>query len=122
ERRVYELAERNARVALEEDKLKTERRRQQRVDALNDLREALSLDALPVRIECFDVSNLGASHTVSSMVVFEGGAPKKSDYRRFNIRGLNGRQDDFAAMEEVLARRMDQYRRQRELSPHDASR
>jgi excinuclease ABC subunit C len=56
------------------------------------------------------------------MVVFEGGAPKKSDYRRFKIRGLNGRQDDFAAMEEVLARRMEQYRRQRELSPHDASR
>jgi excinuclease ABC subunit C len=121
-RRIYELAERNARLALEQDKLRTERRRQQRVDALNDLREALSLDALPVRIECFDVSNLGASHTVSSMVVFEGGAPKKSDYRRFNIRGLNGRQDDFAAMEEVLARRMEQYRRQRELSPHDASR
>jgi excinuclease ABC subunit C len=121
-RRIYELAERNARLALEQDKLRTERRRQQRVDALNDLREALSLDALPVRIECFDVSNLGASHTVSSMVVFEGGAPKKSDYRRFKIRGLNGRQDDFAAMEEVLARRMDQFRRQRELSPHDASR
>jgi excinuclease ABC subunit C len=121
-RRIYELADRNARLALEQDKLKTERRRQQRVDALNDLREALALDALPVRIECFDVSNLGASHTVASMVVFEGGAPKKSDYRRFKIRGLNGRQDDFAAMEEVLARRMEQFRRQRELSPHDASR
>jgi excinuclease ABC subunit C len=121
-RRIFELAERNARLALEQDKLKTERRRQQRVDALNDLREALELDALPVRVECFDVSNLGAAHTVASMVVFEGGAPKKSDYRRFKIRGLNGRQDDFASMEEVLTRRMEQYRRQRELSPHDASR
>ncbi len=47
---------------------------------------ALSLDALPVRIECFDISNLGGTHTVASMVVFEGGAPKKSDYRRFKIR------------------------------------
>jgi excinuclease ABC subunit C len=120
-RRIYELAERNARLALEQDKLRTERRRQQRVDALNDLREALSLDALPVRIECFDVSNLGATNTVASMVVFEGGAPKKSDYRRFKIRGLNGRQDDFAAMEEVLGRRMERFRRQRELSPHDVS-
>jgi excinuclease ABC subunit C len=121
-RRIHELAERNARLALQQDKLKTQRRRQQRVDALNDLRELLALDSLPVRIECFDVSNLGESHTVAYMVVFEGGAPKKSDYRRFKIRGLNGRQDDFAAMEEVLSRRMEQYRRQRELSPHDVAR
>src|SRR5690349_15844657 len=75
-RRLYELAERNARLALEQDKLRSERRRQQRVDALNDLREALALDALPVRVECFDISNLGPTHTVASMVVFEGGAPK----------------------------------------------
>jgi excinuclease ABC subunit C len=121
-RRLYELAERNARLALEQDKLRTQRRRQQRVDALNDLREALSLDALPVRIECFDVSNLGPSHTVASMVVFEGGAPKKSDYRRFRIRALDDRQDDFAAMGEVLSRRMAQFVRQRDLSPHDPAR
>jgi len=120
-RRIYELAERNARLALEQDKLRTQRRRQQRVDALNELREVLSLDALPVRIECFDVSNLGPTHTVASMVVFEGGAPKKSDYRRFKIRALDGRQDDFAAMEEVLARRMGQFLEQRERSPHDAA-
>jgi excinuclease ABC subunit C len=120
-RRIYELAERNARLALEQDKLRTQRRRQQRVDALNELREVLSLDALPVRIECFDVSNLGPTHTVASMVVFEGGAPKKSDYRRFKIRALDGRQDDFAAMVEVLARRMGQFLEQRERSPHDAA-
>jgi excinuclease ABC subunit C len=120
-RRIYELAERNARLALQQDKLRSERRRQQRVDALNELREALSLDAIPVRIECFDVSNLGPTHTVASMVVFEGGAPKKSDYRRFKIRALGPRQDDFAAMEEVLGRRMAQFLAQRELSPHDAA-
>jgi excinuclease ABC subunit C len=118
-RRLYELAERNARLALEQDKLRTQRRRQQRVDALNELRAALSLDALPVRIECFDVSNLGPTHTVASMVVFEGGAPKKADYRRFKVRALNGRQDDFAALEEVLSRRWAQFAAQRELSPHD---
>jgi excinuclease ABC subunit C len=121
-RRIYELAERNARLALEQDKLRSQRRRQQRVDALNDLREVLGLDALPVRIECYDVSNLGPTHTVASMVVFEGGAPKKSDYRRFRIRALDGRQDDFAAMEEVLARRMARFVNQRELSPHDPAR
>jgi excinuclease ABC subunit C len=118
-RRIYELAERNAKLALEQDKLRTQRRRQQRVDALNDLREALSMDALPVRIECFDVSNLGPSHPVASMVVFEGGAPKKSDYRRFKLRDLGGRQDDFAGMEEVLTRRMAQFNEQLERSPHD---
>jgi excinuclease ABC subunit C len=118
-RRLYELAERNARLALEQDKLRTERRRQQRVDALNDLRGALDMDALPVRIEGYDISNLGPEHTVASMVVFEGGAPKKSDYRRFKIRALGGRQDDFAAMQEVLSRRMARWLDQREVSPHD---
>jgi excinuclease ABC subunit C len=121
-RRIYELAERNARLALEQDKLRGQRRRQQRVDALNDLRGALELDALPVRIECFDISNLGPAHTVASMVVFEGGAPKKSDYRRFKIRKLEGRQDDFAAIGEVLSRRMAQFVEQRERSPHDPTR
>jgi excinuclease ABC subunit C len=121
-RRLYELAERNARLAIEQDKLRTQRRRQQRVDALNDLREALGLDALPVRIEGFDISNLGPSHTVASMVVFEGGAPRKADYRRFKIRALEGRQDDFAAMQEVLSRRMAQWTEQRDHSPHDPSR
>ena len=121
-RRIFELAERNAQLALEQDKLRGERRRQQRVDALNDLRGALELDALPVRIECFDISNLGATHTVASMVVFEGGAPKKSDYRRFKIRKLEGRQDDFAAVGEVLARRMARFVQQRDRSPHDPTR
>jgi excinuclease ABC subunit C len=121
-RRLYELAERNARLAIEQDKLRAERRRQQRVDALNDLRGALGLDALPVRIECFDISNLGPSHTVASMVVFEGGAPKKSDYRRFKIRKLDGRQDDVAAMAEVLSRRLGQFLEQRDRSPHDPTR
>jgi excinuclease ABC subunit C len=87
-RRLRDLAERNAKLALAQDQLRQERRRQQRVDALSTLQDALELESLPVRIEGFDVSNLGPEHTVASMVVFEGGAPKKSDYRRFKIRGV----------------------------------
>jgi len=122
-RRLLELAERNARLALDQEKLKAERRRQQRVEALDALQEALGLDSLPLRVECFDISNLMGTHTVASMVVFEGGAPKKSDYRRFTIRGLEpGVPDDFAAMEEVLSRRLAQWEAQQDLSPHDPKR
>ena len=139
-RRILELAERNARLALDQERLRSERRRQQRVEALDGLQQALGLDTLPLRIECFDISTLMGTNTVASMVVFEGGAPKKSDYRRFKIRGdfadgngadgnggggnggggiTIGEPDDFAAMEEVLSRRLAQWERQRDLSPHD---
>ena len=121
-RRILELAERNARLALDQEKLRSERRRQQRVEALDGLQAALGLDTIPLRIECFDISTLMGTNTVASMVVFEGGAPKKSDYRRFKISGADGNggvPDDFAAMEEVLSRRMAQWERQREVSPHD---
>jgi excinuclease ABC subunit C len=121
--RLLDLAERNARLALDQEKLKAERRRQQRVEALDGLQQALGLDALPLRIECFDISTLMGTNTVASMVVFEGGAPKKSDYRRFNVRGTTeGVPDDFAAMEEVLGRRLAQWEAQQELSPHDPKR
>ncbi len=116
-RRIFELAERNARLALDQDRLRSERRRTQRIEALDGLQQALGMEAIPMRIECFDISNLGETHTVASMVVFEGGAPKKSDYRRFGIRGAV--QDDFAAMGEVLNRRMAQYVSHKERSPHD---
>jgi excinuclease ABC subunit C len=120
-RRILDLAERNARLALDQEKLRSERRRQQRVEALDALQRALGLDALPVRIECFDISNIGGTHTVASMVVFEGGAPKKSDYRRFTIRTVEG-SDDFASMAEVLSRRYGQWEKQAERSPYDAER
>ncbi|MGP0103214.1 MAG: excinuclease ABC subunit UvrC [Solirubrobacteraceae bacterium] len=118
-RRILELAERNALLALDQERLRSERRRQSRVDALEGLQRALDLDAPPIRIECFDISNLGGTHTVASMVVFEGGAPKKSDYRRFTIRTTEGAPDDFASMAEVLARRFAQWERQADISPHD---
>src|SRR5918996_440953 len=120
-RRILDLAERNARLALDQEKLKVERRRQQRVEALDGLQRALGIDALPVRIECFDISHLGGTHTTASMVVFEGGAPKKSDYRRVNIREVDPR-DDYAAMGEVLSRRYGQWEKQAERSPYDAER
>ena len=116
-RRILELAERNARFALDQDRLRSERRRSQRIEALDGLQQALGMESIPMRIECFDISNLMGDHTVASMVVFEGGAPKKADYRRFGIRGSV--QDDFAAMGEVLSRRMAQFVGQRERSPHD---
>ncbi len=122
-RRILELASRNAKLALDQDRLKSERRHQQRVEALDGLQEALGLDVLPIRIECFDISNLMGTHTTASMVVFEGGAPKKSDYRRFNVRGMTeGVPDDFASMEEVLGRRFAAWETQQELSPHDPKR
>jgi excinuclease ABC subunit C len=116
-RRILELAERNARLALDQDRLRSERRRTQRIEALDGLQQALGMEQIPMRIECFDISNLMHAHTVASMVVFEGGAPKKSDYRRFGIR--EAVQDDVGAMAEVLSRRMGQYVAQRERSPHD---
>jgi excinuclease ABC subunit C len=127
-RRLRELAEKNAKLALAQDKLRREHRRQQRVETLASLQEALELERVPVRIEGFDISNLGETHTVASMVVFEGGAPKKSDYRKFNIRGDgdgNGRgpgPDDFASMAEVLRRRLGRYMQQADISPHDSDR
>jgi excinuclease ABC subunit C len=126
-RRILELAERNARLALDQERLRSERRRQQRVEALDGLQRELELEAIPLRIECFDISTLMGTNTVASMVVFEGGAPKRSDYRRFKVftrggengAGTIGRPDDFAAMEEVLSRRLARFEGQREISPHD---
>jgi excinuclease ABC subunit C len=126
-RRLRELAERNARLALDQDRLRREHRRARRVESLAVLREVLGMEELPVRIEGFDISNIGGEHTVASMVVFEGGAEKKSDYRRFRVRGeageeRNGGPDDFASMEEVLSRRLNRYLEQADLSPHDGKR
>ena len=126
-RRLRELAVKNAKLALAQDKLRREHRRQQRVESLAALQDALGLERVPVRIEGFDVSNLGETHTVASMVVFEGGAPKKSDYRKFKIRGddeENGARsvNDFAAINEVLTRRLGRYTQQADISPHDSDR
>jgi excinuclease ABC subunit C len=117
-RRILELAERNAVLAVAEEKLKAAHRRERRAEALDGLRAALSLPLVPMRIECFDISNLAGTHTVASMVVFEAGVPKRSDYRRFRIRTVEG-SDDFASMAEVLGRRMAAWERQSDTSPHE---
>ncbi len=103
-RRLQELAQRNAELALSSDTLVAETKRLKRVEALEELREVLNLESLPIRIECFDISNLQGQEIVGSMVVFEDGIAKKAHYRKFAVRGLAG-QDDFAAMAEVVARR-----------------
>jgi excinuclease ABC subunit C len=77
------------------------------VEVAEALAEALGLDEAPSRIECFDISNIQGKDSVASLVVFEGGKPRKSDYRTFHVRGVTG-PDDFASMAEVVTRR---YRR-----------
>jgi excinuclease ABC subunit C len=103
-RRLQELATQNARLALESEVLQVERKRVRRVEALEELREALNLESLPLRIECYDVSNIQGEAVVGSMVVFQDAMPKKAHYRKFGVRTLDG-QDDYAALAEVIARR-----------------
>jgi excinuclease ABC subunit C len=103
-RRLAEMAARNAELALQQDTIMRERTRARRIEALEELREALNLEVLPVRIECFDISNLGSSNPVASMAVFEDAVAKKSDYRKFGIRHAGG-QDDFAMIAEAVGRR-----------------
>jgi excinuclease ABC subunit C len=108
-RRLLELAEQNARVALESDVAAAERTRLRRVEALEELREALNLESLPLRVECYDVSNIQTASPVGSMVVFQDAVAKKAHYRKFGVRGLAG-QDDYAALAEVVARRFARMR------------
>jgi excinuclease ABC subunit C len=84
-----------------------------RSKALNEIQEALSLDDAPLRIECYDVSNLQGTHVVASMVVFEDGLARKSEYRRFAIKGTDGT-DDISSIHEVITRRFRRYLAERE--------
>ncbi len=106
-RRLQELADQNARLALEHERLREERSRERRLGGLTALESMLALSGPPMRIEGYDISNLGAENIVASMVVFEGGAAKKSDYRKFSIVSTAG-QDDVGAMREALLRRFTQ--------------
>ena len=103
-RRLAELAAENARVALASDTAVSDAKRLRRLEGLEELREALNLESLPIRIECFDISNIQGEAPVGSMVVFQDGVAKKAHYRKFGVRSLDG-QDDFAAMGEVISRR-----------------
>ena len=103
-RRLQDLAQQNAVLALQSEAFVAESKRSRRLEALEELREALNLESLPIRIECFDISNIQGREIVGSMVVFEDGSPRKGHYRKFALRSLAG-QDDFAAMHEVIGRR-----------------
>ena len=103
-RRLLRVVNQNAKEAFVRHKLKRASDFAARSRALQELGEVLGLPSGPLRIECFDISNLGPTDKVASMVVFEDGLPKRSDYRKFAIKGVPG-QDDFASMEEVLRRR-----------------
>jgi excinuclease ABC subunit C len=81
--------------------------------ALTEVQDALGLDDAPLRIECYDVSNLQGTHVVASMVVFEDGLARKSEYRRFSIKGYDGT-DDISAIHEVITRRFRRYLAERE--------
>lgn len=108
-RRLAELADENARVALERDATAAAYRRRRRIEALEQLREALNLESLPLRIECFDVSNMQGREIVASMSVTIDGHPRPALYRSFAIRGQEG-QDDFAAMAQAVGRRFARLR------------
>jgi excinuclease ABC subunit C len=108
-RRLQELAAENARVALSSAAETAERTRLRRVEALEELRETLNLESLPLRIECYDVSNIQSESPVGSLVVFQDAVAKKAHYRKFGIRGIEG-QDDYAALAEVVARRFARMR------------
>ncbi len=103
-RRLVELAEQNARQKLEELRLQWLNSEQRAVAGLSEVRDLLGLSALPTRIECFDVSNIQGSHAVGAMVVFERGEPKKSRYRKFRIKTVQGA-NDVASIQEILRRR-----------------
>jgi len=105
-RRILEMAERNAGLALEHERALDEARRNRVASTLDALREELALPTLPLRIECYDISNTMGTNSVASMVVFQSGRPAKDQYRRFKIRTVEGA-DDFASMAEVIRRRLE---------------
>ncbi len=116
-RELQETVTRNAREEFVRHRLRRASDHNSRAKALNELQEHLGLPDAPLRIECYDMSHIQGSDYVGSMVVVEDGLPKKSDYRRFKIKGDQGN-DDFAAMEQVLTRRLTAYLAERRPSGH----
>jgi excinuclease ABC subunit C len=103
--RLVEMAQKNAGQALEKFLKEESDVHAQVLALLTKVKEELHLEKLPRRIECFDISNIQGTDNVASMVVFENGVAKKSDYRLFKIRGVEGQANDFASMKEVVTRR-----------------
>ncbi|HEY8980698.1 MAG TPA: excinuclease ABC subunit UvrC [Streptomyces sp.] len=112
-RALMETVARNAQQALALHKTKRASDLTTRSRALEEIAEALDLDSAPLRIECFDISHLQGDDVVASMVVFEDGLARKSEYRRFQIKGFEG-QDDVRSMHEVITRRFRRYLAEKE--------
>ena len=102
---IVQMAERNAEKYLSDEAARIQTATAQTEGAVEELGRVLGLEKKPWRMECFDISHIQGAETVASMVVFEGGAPKKSDYRRFKIKSAEGKPDDFLSMREVTTRR-----------------
>ena len=113
-RSLLETVTRNADEEFVRHRMKRAADHNSRARALNELQQALSLPEAPLRIECFDMSHLQGTDYVGSMVVLEDGLPNKSEYRRFRIRHVDGN-DDYAAMSEVLTRRLTAFLKERAL-------
>jgi excinuclease ABC subunit C len=113
-RTLQETVTRNASEEFVRHRLRRSSDHNSRARALNELQEHLGLPTAPLRIECYDMSHIQGTDYVGSMVVVEDGLPKKSEYRRFKIKTVDGN-DDFAAMEEVLNRRLKAYLAERKL-------
>lgn len=105
---LVELARQNAAHGLQNARLyQAQKAQNDPASALGLLQRLLGLPVFPQRMECYDISHFQGQHTVASMVVFEGGEPAKAQYRRFKIKCAEGKPDDFASMNEVLARRLE---------------
>ena len=112
-RELHETVTRNAKEEFTRHRLRRASDHNSRARALNELQDALGLPEAPLRIECYDMAHIQGSDYVGSMVVLEDGLPRKSEYRRFKVKGVDGN-DDYAAMEEVLTRRLTAYLTERD--------
>ena len=110
--KLVELAQRNAALILTKDKERLKREEGRTIGAVKEIENLLGMRGI-VRMEAYDISNISGYASVGSMVVYEKGRPKRSDYRKFRIKSVQG-PDDYASMEEVLTRRFEHGRREQE--------
>ena len=118
--KLVELAMKNAQMVLAQDKERIRREEGRTIGAMKEIAKLLGLPGIG-RVEAYDISNISGFQTVGSMVVYEKGRPKRSDYRKFRIRGVKGA-DDYASMEEMLTRRLSHYENYPDLIMMDGGR
>ncbi len=118
--KLVELAMKNAQMVLTQDKERIRREEGRTIGAMKEIAKLLHLPKID-RVEAYDISNISGFQTVGSMVVFEKGRPKRSDYRKFRIKGVKG-VDDYASMEEMLTRRLSHYENYPDLIMMDGGR